>query len=368
MEAVAAIRRIGRPVEPPTRCKRGSGQPAKKRTRGVNRDGFLTHPFKPFWAFSGNRERAEREFLCSLSHLCKHYNLSIPECVNGSFPQYICNTLQEITQALNSKDGKLQCIIAEDDNHTATLATVRQFNTGMTLYYIPVRPLWYWVQSSQGQRLAELILGMFAYLEQVVKIPFYTEPGSYLGSQYDTIEQWVNDEQEDEKYREMQMEELYTMQNAGLKLYAQISNPHRLEQFENTVLNFHHRESWELDWELIAIEFLALYRQYPNRSVFDHIHSDLLYPDEEDRISADQYISFYWSGEDCFTDTLFDMIDCHFQEIAYMDEPMHVQLFDGQPENATPDFDFETRLFGLIGKLGKLLNDYDYEEREPAIQ
>jgi hypothetical protein len=36
-----------------------------------------------------------------------------------------------------------------------------------------------------------------------------------------------------------------------------------------------------------------------------------------------------------------------------MDEPAHVNLFDHLPENTTPDFDFETRLFDLIDKLAK---------------
>jgi hypothetical protein len=293
--------------------------------------------------------------------------LQLPGCINSSFPQNIYHTLQDVKSQLENKNEKLDCIILKDEKHTATLVTVKRYDTGMNLYYIPVRPLWYWVQSSQGQRLAELILAVFAYLEQVVKIPFYTEPGSYVGSQYEIIEQWVNEEQEDEPYREKQLDELYTMQNAGLKLYAQINNPNRLQQFESTVLNFQATESWEQDWELVAVDFLHLYKQYPERSVFDHIHPDLLYPENEDHIYADQYISFYWSGEDCFTDTFFEMIGGHFQEIAYMDEPMRVTLFDTLPEKASPDFDFETRLFDLIGRLCKLLNDYDYEEREPAI-
>jgi len=112
---------------------------------------------------------------------------------------------------------------------------------------------------------------------------------------------------------------------------------------------------------MVAKGFLSLYQQYPQRSVFDHIHSGLLYPQDEDRISAEQYISFYWSGNDCFQDCLFEMIDNHFQEIAYIDEPVHITLFDCLPSNVTPDFDFESRLFELIDNLSQLLNKYDHE-------
>ncbi|MDB5158305.1 MAG: hypothetical protein JWR50_3012 [Mucilaginibacter sp.] len=363
MEATTAVRGVGTTVRPFARCKRSTAQPAKKRTARVSRNGFLSHPFKPFWAYSGNKDRAEREFLCSLSNLCKHYDLPIPDCINGNFPQSIYYTLQAVTEQLKKVDRKLQCIIAKDDRHITTLATVRQYNTGMTLYYIPVRPLWHWVQSSQGQHIAELLLGIFAYLHQVVGIPFFSEPSSYLASQYKYIEQMIKDEQDGEPDRQQQLDEVYTLKNAGIKLHRQVSPPERLAAFEDTVLNFRHTDNWELEWKSVASDFLQLYQQYPDRNIFDRIHSDLLYPADEDRISVDQYISFYWSGDDCLNECLFDMINDHFQEIAYMDEPMQVQLFDAPPENTTPDFDFENRLFGLLNKLSKLLSDYDYEER-----
>lgn len=367
MEATTAIRKLSRAVKPPARCKRSTAQSFTERTRRLGRNGFLNHRFLPFWQYSGNREQAEREFQNSLSILCAYYGLAVPQ-LKGSFPQNIYQAQQAIIANLKAVDNKLSCIIAEDENHRATLATVRLYDTGMTLYYIPVRPLWQWMQSEQSPQITELLICLFAYLEQVVKIPFYTEQASYLGYQYETLEQWVNDDQEDEPYWKKQLDELYTMQNAGQKIYMQIIKPENLTQFESVVTNFQATEDWQQDWATIAGEFLRLYQQYPNRSVFDHIQSDLLYPQGEDRIYADQYISFYWSGNDCFQDCLFEMIDNHFQEIAFMDEPAHVTLFDHLPENAIPDFDFETRLFDLIDKLSQILNKYDHEQCEPPIQ
>jgi hypothetical protein len=119
------------------------------------------------------------------------------------------------------------------------------------------------------------------------------------------------------------------MQNAGQKIYMQIIKPESLKPFESVITIFNASEDWQRDWQMVGSEFLSLYKQYPNRSVFDHIQSDLLYPAGRRTYScADQYISFYWSGNDCFQDSLFEMIDNHFQEIAFMDEPAHVQLFD----------------------------------------
>ena len=367
MAITTAIRHVNRQIKPSARCQRDTAQPAKKRTAGHRRNGFLTHEFKPFWAYEGNKDRAEREFLCSLSQLCNYYGLTVTPSANEVFPQSIYQTWQTVCEALKAKDKRLECFIACDDSHTATLATVSRYDTGMNLYYIPVRPLWHWVQSSQAQKIAELLLCICAYLHQVVGIPFYTENGSYVGCQYQMIEDWVNDDEQDEEDRQQQLDELYVMHNAGLKLHEQIRTPQYLERFADVVENFCPADNWEQKWQAIGMEFLQLYRQYPQRSIFDNIHSGLLYPEDEDRISADQYISFYWSGDGCLADTLFDTVNCNFQEIPYMDEPMYLQKFDRLPENDSPEFDFEDRLLEQVWNFCKLLNDHDDDEREPNI-
>jgi hypothetical protein len=368
MEATTAIRTINTNVRPLARRKRSTAQPIKKRALMPDQNVFLKHRFLPFWHYGGNKIRAEREFQNSLSILCDYYGLTVPY-KGGNFPQNIYTTWQTVISDLKAVDPKLSCIVAEDESHIATLATVKRYDTGMTLYYIPVRPLWQWMQSGQADSITELIIGVFAYLEQVVKIPFYTEQASYLAMQYETLEQWINDDQEEEEpERQKQLDELYTMQNAGIKIYAQIINPENLKAFENVVQNFQPAEDWQKEWQLLGLEFLQLYCQYPDRSVFDHIQSDLLYPHDEDRICADHYISFYWSGNDSIQECLFEMIDNQFQEIAYIDEPAHVQLFDAKPEKTTLDFDYENRLFDLLDKLSRLLNKYDHEQCEPPIQ
>ena len=362
METTTAVRGMGRAIRPPARCKRGTAQPAEKRTARVSGNGFLSHQFKPFWGFNGDRDRAEREFKHSLSNLCQYYGLPIPECVNGIFPQNIYQTWQVIAEKLKAKDKQLECIIASDESHVATLTTVNRYDTGMCLYYIPVRPLWHWVQSSQAQKMAELLLSIFAYLHQVVSIPFYTEPHSYLAGEYEMMAEWVNeDDSEDNTYRQQQLDELYTMRNAGLKLHEQLRKPDYVGRFESIVINFDAVDEWEIEWHSIALGFLELYRQYTERSIFDNIHAYLLYPADEQRVGADQYISFYWSGDDCIAESLFSSIECSLQEMAYTDEPMQVVQFDHLPEPTAQGFDFETRLFDLIHRLCKRISNHDDE-------
>jgi hypothetical protein len=51
--------------------------------------------------------------------------------VNGDFPQNIYQAWQAVSQKLKVQDKQLECIIAGDEHHTATLATVSRYDTGM---------------------------------------------------------------------------------------------------------------------------------------------------------------------------------------------------------------------------------------------
>lgn len=60
------------------------------------------------------------------------------------------------------------------------------------------------------------------------------------------LEEWVReDDSEDNTYRQKQLDELYIMRNAGLKLHEQIRKPEYVERFENIVLNFNPADEWK---------------------------------------------------------------------------------------------------------------------------
>ncbi|HEY8931436.1 MAG TPA: hypothetical protein VIM55_19690 [Mucilaginibacter sp.] len=315
----------------------------------------------------------ESEFFNSLSIICDYYGLTKPSVTAYLFPQNIYQAWQSVARQIKTKEGKLDCIIMADDKHRATLATIRQMNTGTTLYYIPVRPLWNWMKKTEQKPIADLVTAIFAYLHQVVEIPFYTGRDSYVSYQYDTIEQWINDagydedDEEEKEWQQIQLDALYVAQNSGLHIYRAIIQPECLINFRQAITSFEASNTCDLEWLGIANEFYELYENYPKRSVYDNIRPDLYHPEEDERISVGQYMSFYWSGADCLTDTLDTMINDSFQEISIMDEPIAVQVFDGVSPITNETFEFETKLFDLLNRLSTLLNPYDYEEREPTI-
>lgn len=380
MEQLCSFRRLCRKTKPLAGCCTGQAKPAKKRTAGNDRNGFLTHSFQPFWAFYGSREKAEREFFGSLSNICSYYDLLVPDVSGEAFPQNIYKAWQITAERIQHIDNKMDCIILKDEQHAASIATVRQFNTNMTLYYTPARPLWKLAQTAKAQPLAEVLTAVFAYLHQVVGIPWFTGQGSYLNGQYSYVEDMINEDEynyangdedgdenpvnEDKSYREIQLGELYTLQNAGHHLYKLISDPQTAATMEDTILKYSRDDGRDNDWAILAIGFAQLYRQYPERSFFDHIHPELYYPEIEERICADQYISFYWSGNDSLNDTIFEVINCDLQEKGVADEPISLEVFDTLDNKGTDNFGFETRLLPLINRLVELLNKYDHDECE----
>ncbi len=373
METTAIIRRTGRAVEPSARCRRGKAQPAPKRTRRADENGFLNHSFLPFWSFSGNRERIAREYFNSLANLCKFYGFDIPQ-TDLPFPQNIYATWQTVEKQVSAVSRENHCMILQDKGKQAVLSVVKTFDLSHCLFYIPVRAYWQWSQSAEHIAITELVTVIFAYLHQVVDIPFYAQSGTFMDYQYDTLEQWVsetedegNTDEEDKAWRQQQEDTLYELRRSGGHIMPVIKNPDWLKRMYTIVTNFHHRDKHELEWELLGIEFLQLYRQYPKRSLADGIHEDLVYPDEEERIRADEYTSFYWSDKDCFQHELLEMINCSFQERPVMDEPTAVYYFDTLPDPDRKDFDFENRLFDLIERLRDLLNNYDHEEHHPTV-
>jgi len=366
MENTAIIRRTGKSPRPLARCKRSKAQPFKKRTARPRGNGFLNHSFAPVWLYRGNRATIEKQFFNSLYNYCTHFNVSLPDTGGLTFPQNIYRAWEAVKSACGDKN----CIILQDGKQQAVLATVETLDLNNCLFYIPVRPYWRLAKAEQSQRLAELVMCLFSYLHQQAGLPFYMDRGTFMDGQYDMFEQWIgevqyeeanaeDEEQEENGYRQAQEEDIYELRQAGAHIHRLIDNPEWFTKMESVIDAFIQDHPEETEWVEIADEFLSLYREYPKRTITDHIRTELLCPGEEERITPDMYTGFYWSGKDNLCGELDDMINNNFQEMPVMDEPMYIQTFDRLQEQPNKPFDFEDRLYDLIEKFRDLLNQYD---------
>lgn len=306
----------------------------------------------------------EAEFFRSLDYLLSRYELPPINLGHLPFPQNVSAAYAEVSAAIRQQQANVNCLIIKDEQHRATLALLKTYDTGRCLYYIPVRPLWNLSQSAQQQPLAELLLSVYAYLYQVAHIPFYTGEASYLDGQYDSLQNWIDEAEyesgEDQAYADEQRGQLLLLRDAGNRLMTFLRDKDWVGRFEARLGAYRQTEGHSEAIAELASRFLQLYAEYPTNGLFDHIRDDLIAPEETERIRGEQYISFYWSGNDCLCDMLFEMVNNDFQECGITDEPVVLQLFDSPQTTFTGTLDFENRLFGLISQLCELLNPYDH--------
>jgi hypothetical protein len=367
MESTAIIRQTGTGIKPPARCGRGQAKPAKKRPHRYNGNGFLNYSFLPVWACGGNPQRMQKDFFSSLANLCKFYDITAPALAGAVFPKNIYKAWQDVEEKLRRRDSNLHCMIVQDKKLTSVLAVAKTYGLGYDLYYIPVRAYWNWYKSPEHQRVAELVSVIFAYLYQVVEIPFYADNFTYMNGHYDTLQNWVSDEERDEEnseemeFYQLQQDTLYELFQAGAHIVKQIADPNLLKNMEKVVMGFRHRDEAELELEFLGVEFLALYQKYPGLSLNSCTRPDMVYPLEDERISPEMYTSFYWSAKDCFADELHSMISNEFNEMCVTDEPVTIRTFEIMPEQADIELEFADNLFGLMEKLSEILIKYDHE-------
>jgi hypothetical protein len=365
METASAIRGVRPKLRPLARCKGSTAKPVKKRTKGTNRNGFLTHTFKPFQSlpFYGFGQ-GEKDFFHSLDNFCKLYGWQAPDTSGLPFPQNIAEVLEKLSA--QRFDGA-SAMLLQDKGYPARLATVKTYDTNFCLYYVPVRPLWQMKNDKGKQPYYELTRTLFAYLYQIVGIPFFREPG-YLDNSYDSLENWIreiedeNDEDEDD-YRKRQFAEMDLMKIAGDTLLPEIKTPLDLKLWEQQLQQIPVTDKQGRELREVADELLKLAKDYPQRAIKDTMHYELHEASEDDySIYWENYVSFYWSGNDTLQHMLFEMVNNEFQEMGYQEEPVAIQWFDTPQEKPRHDFDFETRLFFLLDELTGILNDFDDEE------
>ncbi|HEY4327544.1 MAG TPA: hypothetical protein VGN20_26400 [Mucilaginibacter sp.] len=362
METASIIRKPRRAVRPLAGRKGSTAKPAKKCTAGAHGNGFLNHSFNPVWgvAFKDWRS-AEREFFVSLENLCDLYGWTKPDYSGLSFPQNISAAYKDVSGILGS-NSDIKLNICQDKTHHLCLATSKTFDTNYHLYYIPVRPLWKMRDIKAEQLPYDLLMAVFRYLYQVSGVPFFTEPGTIDGN-YDTIKNWLDEEQEEEEepYRERQKNELKALELAGNTLLPELKKPFFLKELERDLAKYQRTANCDTYLVEVVYEFVKLVGDYPKRAIKETMY----YGDEDDdnqTIYWEQYISFYWSGEDCLSETLYQMVNDEFQEMGYQEEPVNNQWFDTPQEKPCHVFDYEPRLLSLIDRLAEILNDYDYEE------
>jgi len=366
----------------PTACKVGAEPRRNSRSCGRQKyppkactiepcgNGFLNYAFPPMVMGMPdellNRKMVEKEFFASAENLCSLYGISFERPDSLTYPKNLASVFHELKQKIGAIDSELTLNFMAWEGRVASLATLKRYDTGMTLFYLPVEPLHRLLQDKARKETAELLLSVCAYLFQIAGVSYHTEDSSYLNYVYTMVEEWsiepecFDTEQEQEQF----LQEVAYMKNASEQLFSKINSPQNLNALKKRCSAYQPLNETETALKNIAERICTLRQNHPDRSIMDSIYHDSfsMEMEEESIISADQYISFFWSSSDCLYDQLMESVNAELNEIGEIDEPLSIQFFDSPQETVNHDLSFEKEFFELLHEISDNLNSFEYEK------
>lgn len=306
-------------------------------------------------------DQIERGFYHSLSQLAEHYGIKPAESRHLGFPYNIAFALEDLKKRLKIKIKNWEKIRLVQDKKKTYFLSEEKYNTGATLYYIPIVPLYLLYKNPNYKQATQLLKSVCSYLYHIADVPYYRQQDSYLYWIYEMISEWlINDENEDtpQYLREVKQSEWI-----GDHMEQKIFNHQNLTLFKERINRFENRDSFETDCLLLACDTLALYEMFPNATIYGNIQRSERNTDNDDydedyherTITMDKYVSFCADDKGMLFQTLLDSVNAEFQESMEVEEPSIEKSFDGE-NVSNNNLDFENCIFPLIERLIDILN------------
>ena len=181
--------------------KRSAERQTQIRTDSNVANGFLKSTFLPKLKETKTvqvcrkSDRTERDFFQSLSKMAEHYHIEPMQTRQFPYPYNIALAISDIEEKLKQKVLDWEEIRLVQDSKKTYFVSEERYNTGSTLFYIPVASLYRMLHNRKRKRNALLLLSVCAYLYHVADIPYYRQEASYLYWMYEMMNDWV--EQDD---------------------------------------------------------------------------------------------------------------------------------------------------------------------------
>lgn len=362
METISAVGSIHRKSKQTARCAGSKKEREQFGTVGTVANGFLKQQFLPLFEKGEKLPdsiQTQTEFFKSLYILTGVHQLEGGiDIENKPYPYNILLAHEFVQKELRKSGQDIELTILQDDKGSVKLATNHSYNTGSTLYYIPVLPLYRLLQNKKQKQTSELLLSVFAYLYHIAGIPYYRENNSYLFYQYECMEEWLIDDLENEEIEEGNsgISEFNEAIHYGDVMLRKIYNPYHLNCFEQRIDNYKPNNSFKKGCLSVAKKAWSLLLEYPDYNIFRNICYKEM-DDNDGLISAEQCISFIADIEGVLYENIARVVNDEFNECGEIQEPNLVQVYDAENYASNKGLDFECRLFPLLNDLCTLLNN-----------
>ena len=346
------------------RRKRNPKGQTAVRTSSHVANGFLRTSFLPRLneteTVQACRDNAkmERDFYSSLSQLAEHYGIIPKSTQSYGYPYNIALALKDTEEQLKLKITDWEEIRLIQDSKKVFFTSEERYNTGATLYYIPVIPLFRWLKDPKRKHTAQLFLSVCSYLYHIADIPYYRQESSYLYWMYEMHKDWVTEDDYGED-TEAYLSEFAQAEWIGDRMEQKIYNEANLRLFKERLNRFKSKDKIDADCFKVAQEAYAIYQQYPNTNVFRNArpNGEANEEDMENIISMEKYVSFCADGTGWLMDNVVESVNNELQEYGQMEEPIIIKRFDGSDITANT-LDFENRLLPMINELTYILNNF----------
>ena len=333
-------------------------------------DSFLRTTFLPRLQESKTAQACEktgkmqRDFYSSLSKLSAHYKIEPIQTSQFDYPYNIALAISDMEEKLKQHVLNWQEIRLVQDSKKTYFISEEKYNTGTTLYYIPIEPLYQMLHDARRKRNAQLLISTCSYLYHIADIPYFRQEDSYLYWMYEMHKEWVLQDDETGE-TEAYMREFEKAELIGDCIAQKIFNPVNLQVFEKRLKSLKCRDAFDHECGRVACNAFALFTEYPQASIFRNAQVNID-PESEDNeneiIGMEKYISFISHTKGWLYESIADSINNEFNEYAEMQEPTIYKRFDGK-DITKHNLDFENRLFALLNDICSLLYNYETTRR-----
>ena len=348
-------------------CKPSAERQAEVRTDSNATNGILKCTFLPKLKTAKSVQacqKTERDFHKSLSKLAEHHSIEPMQTQDFEFPYNIVLSMWDMETKVKRTNINWEGFKLIQDSKKTYFTSEERYNTGTTLYYIPVVPLFQILKDQKRKKTAQLLLSVCSYLYHIAQIPYYRQEESYLYWLYEMMNDWVEQDEETAE-TETNKRELRNAEYIGDKVEQKLFNLINLKVFEKRLNRFKSVDTFDSECWKIARNAFALYTEYPSENIFRNATLPEKVPydnDENEIIGMEKYISFIADTKGWLYESLSDTINNEFNEYGAMEEPTISKQFDGS-EIPTANLDFENRLFDLLNDLSGLLYEYKTIEK-----
>ncbi len=348
------------------RCERGSkrqtqGSPCGNVANGFLKTTFLTR-LKETQTVQACKETVKKEsdFYQSLSKLAGHYKIEPMQTSQFEYPYNLALAIWDMEEKLRQSVLNWQEIRLVQESKKIYFITEEKYNTGTTLYYIPIEPLYQMLHDPKRKRNAQLLISVCSYLYNIADIPYFRQENSYLYWMYEMHKEWVEQDDETEE-NEVYKLEFEKAEFIGDCIEQKIFNRMSLQVFQKRLESFKRSDAFDHECWLTASNAFVLFTEYPKASIFRNAPMPEQETDNDDddneTIGMEKYISFISHTKGWLYENLAESINNEFNEYAAMQEPTICKSFDKKVVTKNT-LDFENRLFALLDDMCSLLYNY----------